>query len=170
MWLFPRAAVNYVVIYEMKFGLLFTQRLVRTSIWLAALVLTLKWLSIRASFHIESTTRWLPFSQTKISKTFRLWKLLYLIQISLKFVPSVHDNNNRQTLVQIMAWHRTSDMPLSEPMVTYITEIFTTLPRWVNCEGIDIDCLPLVIAKLFRPSLALTYTDPPSYRLIETVE
>ena len=45
------------------------------------------------------------------------------IQISLKFVPK-SPNNNIQTLVQIMAWRRPGDKPLSEPMmVSLLTHI-----------------------------------------------
>ena len=39
-----------------------------------------------------------------------------LIKISLKFVPKDPINNN-PALVQIMAWHRSGDKPLSEPMM-----------------------------------------------------
>ena len=38
------------------------------------------------------------------------------IQISLKFVPKGPINND-PALVQIMAWRRSGDMPLSEPMM-----------------------------------------------------
>ena len=38
------------------------------------------------------------------------------IKISLKFVPKGPINNN-PTLVQIMAWRRPGDKPLSEPMM-----------------------------------------------------
>ena len=38
------------------------------------------------------------------------------IKISLKFVPKGPINNN-PALVQIMAWHRSGDKPLSEPMM-----------------------------------------------------
>ena len=40
-----------------------------------------------------------------------------LINISVKVVPQV-PINNVPSLVQIMAWHRTGDKPLSEPMLT----------------------------------------------------
>ena len=39
------------------------------------------------------------------------------IKISLKFVPK-GPINNIPALGQIMAWHRTGDKPLSEPMMT----------------------------------------------------
>ena len=39
-----------------------------------------------------------------------------MIEISLKFVPK-RPINNIPALVQIMAWHRPGDKPLSEPMM-----------------------------------------------------
>ena len=51
---------------------------------------------------------------------------------SLKFVPKVRINNI-PPLVQIMAWHRPGDKPLSEPMVTSsLTHMCVTRPQWVN--------------------------------------
>ena len=41
------------------------------------------------------------------------------IKISLKFVPK-GPINNIPALVQIMAWRRTGDKPLSEPMMTQL--------------------------------------------------
>ena len=41
--------------------------------------------------------------------------------------------NNIPTLVQIMAWRRTGDKPLSEPMlIMLLTHICVTRPQWVN--------------------------------------
>ena len=42
------------------------------------------------------------------------------IRISLKFIPS-SIIDNKPALVQVMAWHRTGDMPLPEPMKTQFT-------------------------------------------------
>ena len=54
------------------------------------------------------------------------------IKISLKFVPS-GPINNIPALVQIMAWRRLGDKPLSEPMmVSLLTLICVTQPQWVN--------------------------------------
>ena len=54
------------------------------------------------------------------------------IKISLKFVPKV-PINNIAALVQIMAWRRPGDKPLSEPMmVCLLTHICVTRPQWVN--------------------------------------
>ena len=54
------------------------------------------------------------------------------LQISLKFVPKVQINNI-PALVQIMAWRRPGDKPLSEPMmVSLLTNICVTRPQWVK--------------------------------------
>ena len=45
------------------------------------------------------------------------------IEISLKFVPrSLIDN--KPALVQVMAWRRTGDKPLSEPMLTQFADAY----------------------------------------------
>ena len=55
-----------------------------------------------------------------------------LIDISLKFVPKGQINSIPK-LVQKMAWHRSGDKPLSEPMmVSSLTQICITRPQWVN--------------------------------------
>ena len=54
------------------------------------------------------------------------------IKISLKFVPKGLINNIA-ALVQIMAWRRPGDTPLSEPtMVRSLTHICVTRPQWVK--------------------------------------
>ena len=54
------------------------------------------------------------------------------IKISLKFVPK-GPINNIPALVQIMAWRRPSDKPLSEPMMVRLpTHICVTRPQRVN--------------------------------------
>ena len=54
------------------------------------------------------------------------------IKISLKFVPKV-PINNIPALVQIMAWRRPGEKPLSEPMmVNFPTHICVTRPQWVK--------------------------------------
>ena len=55
-----------------------------------------------------------------------------LIKISLKFVPK-GPINNIPALVQIMAWRRPGDKPLSEPMMVSLpTDISITRPQWVK--------------------------------------
>ena len=54
------------------------------------------------------------------------------IKISLKFVPKGPINNN-PALVQIMAWRRPGDKPLSQPMMVGLpTHFCVTQPQWVN--------------------------------------
>ena len=54
------------------------------------------------------------------------------IKFSLKFVPK-GPINNIPALVQITAWRRLGDKPLSEPvMVSLLTHICVTRPQWVN--------------------------------------
>ena len=71
--------------------------------------------------------------------TYDIFKCIFLnenasiaIKISLKFVPK-GPINNIPALVQIMAWRRPGDKPLSEPMmVNLLTHICVTRPQWVN--------------------------------------
>ena len=54
------------------------------------------------------------------------------IKISLKFVPK-GSINNIPTLVQIMAWCRLGDKPLSElMMVRLLMHVCVTVPQWVE--------------------------------------
>ena len=59
------------------------------------------------------------------------------IKISLKFVPKGPINNIPE-LIQIMAWRRSGDKPLSEPMMVSLpTHICVTRPQWVNHQQYD---------------------------------
>ena len=65
------------------------------------------------------------------------------IKISLKFVPK-GPINNIPALVQIMAWRRSGDKPLSEPMMVSLpTHICVTRPQWViyDISRVRRDCL-----------------------------
>ena len=54
------------------------------------------------------------------------------IEISLKCVPE-GIINNIQALLRIMAWRRTGDNPLIEPMLVRLpTHIYVTRPQWVD--------------------------------------
>ena len=60
------------------------------------------------------------------------WNVWIPVKISLKFVPMCPINNT-PALVQIMAWRRPGDKPLSEPMMVSLpTHICVTPPQWVN--------------------------------------
>ena len=72
-------------------------------------------------------------SQTTFSNAFSWTKMFeFRLKNSLKFVPK-GPINNIPTMVQIMAWRRPSDKPLSEPMmVSLSTHICVARPQWVN--------------------------------------
>ena len=71
------------------------------------------------------------------------------IKMSLKFVPK-GPINNIPALVQIMAWRRLGDKPLSEPMIVSLpTHICVTRPQWVNTN------LHLIFLWMWPPSHAL---------------
>ena len=73
-----------------------------------------------------------------------------LIKISLKFVPEVRINNI-PALVQIMAWHRPGNKPLSEPMMVRLpTHICVTRLQWVNL-WIWAIYLPFIRHEVFTP-------------------
>ena len=50
-------------------------------------------------------------------------KFIILIKISLKFIPKGPIDNN-PALVQIMAWYRIGNKPLSEPTQTQFTDTY----------------------------------------------
>ena len=61
------------------------------------------------------------------------------IKISLMFVPK-GSINNIPALVQIMAWRRPGDKPLSEPLMDNLpTHICVTRPQWVKKDIIQIN-------------------------------
>ena len=45
------------------------------------------------------------------------------IEISLKFIP-MSQIDNTPALAQVMAWRRTGNKPLSEPMLTWFTDAY----------------------------------------------
>ena len=60
-------------------------------------------------------------------------KFSILIQISSKDVSMCPIDNN-SSLIQVMAWRRTSDKPLLEAMSTHIIDAYMRHQgRWVNC-------------------------------------
>ena len=72
------------------------------------------------------------------------------IKMSLKFVP-ISPINNIPALVQIMAWRRPGDKPLSEPMMVGLpTHICVTRPQWVNGDYIS---MTLVYASLLTVTI-----------------
>ena len=54
---------------------------------------------------------------------FLMEMIQFPIQISLKLVPR-NPNDNRPTMVQVMAWRRTGDKPLPKLMLTQLTDAY----------------------------------------------
>ena len=85
------------------------------------------------------------------------------INISLKYVPKGRINYI-PALVQIMAWRRPGDKPLSEPMmVSLLTHICITRPRCINHWGctsslyiVNWDTYHILIIILFYGSSIIT--------------
>ena len=78
--------------------------------------------------------RWngLHFADNIFKRIFFNENVWISIKISLKFVPG-DQINNILALVQIMAWRRPGDKPLSEPvMISLPTYICFTGPQWVK--------------------------------------
>ena len=72
------------------------------------------------------------FADDTFKRIFLNENVIISIKISLKFVPD-GPINNIPALVQIMAWRRLGDKPLSEPtMVLLLTDICVTRPQWVK--------------------------------------
>ena len=68
------------------------------------------------------------------------------IKISLKFVPKGPINNN-PALVQIMAWRRPGNKPLSEPMmVNLLMHVCVTRPQWVKIQIYENLFAPIFLA------------------------
>ena len=77
--------------------------------------------------HFEAETKWPPFSRQHFKCIFLNENVWISIKISLRFLPK-GPINNIPALVQIMAWRRPGDKPLSEPMlVILLTHIYASL-------------------------------------------
>ena len=75
--------------------------------------------------------------QTAFSSTFSWMKMFELL---LKFPKD--RINNIPALVQIMAWRRAGDKPLSEPMVVSLPmHVCVTRPQWVNSPYNNVHCM-----------------------------
>ena len=90
------------------------------------------------SKHIVAETKWLPFPDDIFKCLFLNENIWISIKISLNFVPN-GPINNISASVQIMAWCRPGDKPLSEPMMVYLlTHICVTRPQWVKRKMLSI--------------------------------
>ena len=87
-------------------------------------------LALLPVYHIEVETNGCHFADI-FKRIFLNGNVSVSIKISLKFVPKGPIINST-TLVQIMAWRRPGDKPLSEPMMLRLPMyIFVTRPHWV---------------------------------------
>ena len=81
---------------------------------------------------IEAETNGRHFADDSFKCIFLNENVWIQIEISLTFVPK-GPINNILALVQIMAWRRPGDKPLSEPMtVSLPTHICVTQPQWID--------------------------------------
>ena len=79
--------------------------------------------------HIEAEANGRHFADDIFICIFLNENVCISIKIPLKFVPT-SPINNTAALVQIMAWRRPGDKPLSEPMmVNFMTHICVTRPQ-----------------------------------------
>ena len=77
----------------------------------------------------------LRFADDTFKRIFLNENVRVSVKISLKFVPK-GPINNIPAWVQIMAWRRSGDKPLSEPMVvSLLKHICVTRPQWVNTHS-----------------------------------
>ena len=78
--------------------------------------------------HIGAEKKWPPFSRRHFQIHFLEWKCRDFAQDFREVIA---------VLVQIMAWRRPSDTPLSEPvMVNLLTHIWVTRSQWVKNTGV----------------------------------
>ena len=76
--------------------------------------------------------------QTTFSNAFS-WIIFFgfFIRILLKFVPN-DLIENKSALVQIMAWYRTGDKPLTEPVLSPVHWCIYAIIWWMNNGGLEI--------------------------------
>ena len=94
---------------------------------------TLRWVSINTLRPIQDIRH---FADDILTCIFFNENCCILIKFSLKFVRNGPIDKN-PALVQIMAWRRSGDKPLSEPMMISLpTHICVTRPQWVNPSSV----------------------------------
>ena len=120
-------------------------------IWIASKRSSLKWVSLDVFFMINTLRPGHDaqhFADDIFKCVFLNEDIPISINISLKFVPKGLINNI-PALVQIMAWCRPGDKPLSEPlMMSLLTHICITLPQRVQvnvsllwCQATSVLCV-----------------------------
>ena len=102
------------------------------------------------------------------------------INVSLKCVLN-GPINNISALVQIMAWRRLGDKPLSEPMmVSLLTHICVTQPRWINhqlptvllwlTQNINFQCYHLRVCQWYMNVIMLCHITRTAARTTNNVK
>ena len=98
---------------------------------------TLRWLWTYTINSLRPRQNGRHFADDAFKRIFMNENVWISIRISLKFVPK-GPINNILALVQIMAWRRPGDKPLSEPvMVNLLTHICVTRPQWGSLRPRD---------------------------------
>ena len=83
----------------------------------------------------------------------------FRLRFQMKFVPEVRISKI-PALVQIMAWRRPRDKPLSEPMmVNLLTHICVTRPQWVNISSQCLQLAPQQWSYCFHRSSAHLHSE-----------
>ena len=91
----------------------------------------LYWLRISGHITLRPKQDGRYFADDVLKCIFLNEDVLISLKIPLKFVPR-GPINHIPALVQIMAWRRPGDTPLSEPMLVFVpTHICVTRPQWV---------------------------------------
>ena len=89
------------------------------------------------------------FADGTYKRIFLKQNVIISIKISLKFVPE-SPIDNIPALLQIMAWRRPGDKPLSEAMkVSLLTRICVAQPQWVNMRA-DMTNFEIIIMDTWR--------------------
>ena len=88
-----------------------------------------------------------------------------LIKISLKFVPKVR-NSNIPALVQIMAWRRPGDKPLSEPMIVKLPTHICVTRQFKTVKSIS---STLWILSIYSSVTLTEWNDNCSFRILRDI-
>ena len=128
--------------------------------WLGIILESALWYVWSKQMWKQSINHWDKMADnflTTFSNAFSWMKMYILSKISLKFVPN-GPINNIGTLVQIMAWHRSGDKPLSESMlVSLLMHICVTRPQWVNYAEFILGNIKLCWHLQSFPNTAITW-------------
>ena len=141
----------------------------------------LKWPRVAQRSNVGLVTHWgrnEHFADNIFKRIFFNEHVWILMKISLKFVPK-GSVNDIPALVQIMAWRRSGDKPLSEPMMVSLpTHICVTQPQWVNnfrcsqwhryCQHNDIN-VSLYLTDMNTEYLEKYHTEPKVMIMIFTI-